>query len=198
MSIRFDHADKHPATTLESTIPIEFSGASFDMCPDLPERAVEFARSYAADPRGFFCLTGSYGSGKSWLMACVGNAIVTQHNPTVMTAVWLDAPTLQGAMEMDYGTMRMGWRGERAMTTPFLLLDDFLACPQDKHTLRVWDSIFDARYKAGLATMVTTNETPESMGRMGMGRIASRMQRPHGIKELNRDDDLRIVGTIKA
>lgn len=185
---------------LAATIPPEFADAWPDRahCPDMPKSAVAFAAQYAADPVGFFVLTGSYGSGKSWLMGGIANAVVRRHNPTIRTATWLDGPKLAAGIEVDYGVTVPGWRVDRAKTTPLVFLDDFLTGKTDARTLAVWDDIIAARHAARLATVITTNASSGDMAGMGLGRIVSRLAWPHGIRQLSRDDDLRQTGKLTA
>jgi DNA replication protein DnaC len=118
-------------------------------------RAVEVARSYAADPEGWLTFTGRYGSGKTHLAAAIANERVRMGHP----ALFIVVPDLLDHLRATFNpksSVTYDKRFEEVRRAPFLVLDDLgteSATPWAQEKLY---QIFNHRYVAKLPTVITT------------------------------------------
>src|SRR6185436_15722674 len=96
-----------------------------DLKPDQKDslqRAVQFAKQFAAKPSGWLILMGEYGCGKTHLAAAVANAQVSQGNP----ARFVTIPDLLDHLRSAFApnsTVSYDKRFSDVRNTPLLVLD---------------------------------------------------------------------------
>ena len=119
------------------------------------KRAFDIARGFAETPRDWLVLTGTYGTGKTHLAAAIANHRVTQGQPALFVVV----PDLLDHLRATFNpqsTVTFDQRFEEVRRAPLLILDDLgteSATPWAREKLY---QIFDYRYNARLATVITT------------------------------------------
>lgn len=133
-------------------------------------KAFNAANTFAENPRGWLVLVGSYGCGKTHLAAAIGNYRAALGDEPIFVVVpdFLDhlRATFSPSSSVSYDHLF-----EQVRTTPLLILDDLgtqSATPWAREKLY---QIFNFRYNAKLATVITTSN---QLGEMDP-RIRSRM-----------------------
>ncbi|NLF63029.1 MAG: ATP-binding protein [Chloroflexi bacterium] len=119
-------------------------------------RALQTARDYAADPQGWLVFNSvAYGNGKTHLAAAIANTVINQGRPVLFIVV----PDLLDHLRTTYNPaagVRYDKRFEEVKTADLLVLDDLgteSATPWAREKLY---QIFNYRYNARLATVITT------------------------------------------
>ncbi len=133
-------------------------------------KAVETAQDFAREPQGWLVFTGPYGCGKTHLAAAVANRRAQQGH-TVLFVVVPDLLDHLRATFSPQSTASFDKRFEEVRRAPFLVLDDLgteSATPWAREKLY---QIFDYRYNARLATVITTATEIEEID----PRLATRM-----------------------
>lgn len=120
------------------------------------QRYVDNFRQFKDDGRGIL-LYGSVGTGKTFLAACTANALIDKGMPVLMTSVSYIANKLMGMFEGKNEYI------ESLNTYPLLVLDDLGAERNTEYMNEVVYTIINARYKAKLPLVVTTNLTTEQL-----------------------------------
>ena len=120
------------------------------------QRYVENFRQFKDDGRGIL-LYGSVGTGKTFLAACTANALIDKGVPVLMTSVSYIANKLMGMFEGKNEYI------ESLNEYPLLVLDDLGAERNTEYMNEVVYTIINARYKAKLPLIVTTNLTTEQL-----------------------------------
>jgi DNA replication protein DnaC len=149
--------------------------------------AYEEALAYAQNPQGWLVLKGGYGCGKTHLAAAIANFCVERGQPVLFITVpdLLDhlratfAPSSPDEHQLPFEA-----RFRDVRTAPVLILDDLgteSATPWAREKLY---QIFNYRYNAQLATVITTNHELEDIPLRLRSRIV--------------DPDLTKVVSIKA
>ncbi len=117
-------------------------------------KAFDLARQFALNPSGVLALYGSYGLGKTHLLAAIANA----RNDAGDCCLFASAVTLFDAIQQrirrdeDYsGLLR------RAITTPLLLLDDVDKPKPSEFRQEMYYQIIDGRSKAGRLLVISFN-----------------------------------------
>jgi DNA replication protein DnaC len=135
--------------------------------------AFDRAREFAKNPQGWLVLKGGYGCGKTHLAAAIANQQLAQGRP----ALFVNTPDLLDHLRATYSpssSVSFDQQFEMMRTTPLLILDDLGTQSNTEWAQEKLYQIFNHRYNARLATVVTTNLELESIEM----RIRSRMVDP--------------------
>lgn len=102
-------------------------------------------------------LFGTVGTGKTYLAACIANALIDRGYPVLMTNFARIANTVQGMYEgrQEYY--------DSLNSFPLLILDDLSAERKTEYMQEIVFNVIDSRYRAGLPLIVTTNLTSEEL-----------------------------------
>ena len=102
-------------------------------------------------------LFGSVGTGKTFLAACVANALIDKGVPCLVTNFARIANTVQGLFEgrQEYY--------DSLNKFPLLVLDDLSAEHKTEYMQEIVFNVIDARYRAKLPLIITTNLTREQL-----------------------------------
>jgi DNA replication protein DnaC len=117
---------------------------------------VENFAEFRKDGKGLL-LFGTVGTGKTYAAACIANALIDQGYPVLMTNFARIANTVSGM-----------WEGKQEYYDslnrfPLLILDDLSAERKTEYMQEIVFNVIDARYRAGLPLIVTTNLTSEEL-----------------------------------
>ena len=102
-------------------------------------------------------LFGDVGTGKTFLAACAANALIDKGVPALVTNFARIANTLQGMFEGRQAYL------DSLNNFPLLVLDDLSTERQTEYMLEIVFNVIDARYRARLPLIVTTNLTREEL-----------------------------------
>lgn len=125
-------------------------------------------------------LYGSVGTGKTFAAACAANALIDQGVPVLMTNFSRIINRIQASFD-----------GRQEYIDSFnaldlLIIDDLAAERQTEYVNEIVYSVIDARYRAGLPMIITTNISARDMEQetdLARQRIYSRiLERCHPIK----------------
>lgn len=102
-------------------------------------------------------LFGNVGTGKTFLAACAANALIDKGVPCLVTNFARIANTVQGLFEgrQEYY--------DSLNRFPLLVLDDLSAERKTEYMQEIVFNVIDARYRAKLPLIVTTNLTREEL-----------------------------------
>lgn len=102
-------------------------------------------------------LFGSVGTGKTFLAACVANALIDKGVPCLVTNFARIANTVQGMFEgrQEYY--------DSLNRFPLLVLDDLSAERKTEYMQEIVFNVIDARYRAKLPLIITTNLTRQEL-----------------------------------
>lgn len=130
------------------------------------------AQQYAATPRGWMVLMGTYGCGKTHLAAAIANTCVEYG----MNTLFLTVPDLLDWLRYSYDASDTTFeqRFEEIRNVGLLVLDDLGSQNSTKWAAEKLFQIIDYRYSRKLPLVVTTNLTFEDLD----DRIRSRLQDP--------------------
>ena len=130
------------------------------------------AQHYAASPKGWLVLMGTYGCGKTHLAAAIANTCVEYG----MTTLFLTVPDLLDWLRYSYDSTEASFeqRFEEIRNVGLLVLDDLGAQNATKWAGEKLFQIIDYRYSRRLPLVVTTNLSFEDLD----DRIRSRLQDP--------------------
>lgn len=123
-------------------------------------KASAFCRAYVSDwewvwsNNAGIMLYGDVGGGKTFLAACIANALIDQGVYVMMTSI----ARLTAAMQENFGDSRARILHEIA-TAPLVILDDVGAERNTPYALEQAYEIINTRYKAKKPLIVTTNLT---------------------------------------
>ena len=126
-------------------------------------RIMTAARNYAVNFKEFLksgkglLLFGTVGTGKTYAAACIANALIDDGYPVLMTNFARIANTVSGM-----------WEGKQEYYDslnkfPLLILDDLAAERKTEYMSEVVFNVIDARSRAKLPTIITTNLTSEEL-----------------------------------
>jgi len=136
------------------------------------QNALSAARQFAASPKGWLLLTGSYGCGKTHLAAAIANTCVEYG----MSTLFLTVPDLLDWLRYSYGSSDVSYeqRFEEIRNVGLLVLDDLGAQNATPWAVEKLFQIIDFRYLRRLPMVVTSNQRLEELD----DRIRSRLQDP--------------------
>lgn len=102
-------------------------------------------------------LFGTVGTGKTYAAACIANALIDKGYPVLMTNFARIANTVSGMFEgkQEYY--------DSLNRFTLLILDDLSAERKTEYMQEIVFNVIDARYRAGLPLIVTTNLTSEEL-----------------------------------
>jgi len=133
--------------------------------------AVDACKTFAKHPEGWLLLTGTYGCGKTHLAASIANERLSQGHPVLFVVV----PDLLDHLRAAYApssTVSYDARFEQVRQVELLVLDDLGTQNATPWATEKLYQILNYRYNAELPTVITTNQSIESMD----PRLASRLR----------------------
>lgn len=136
---------------------------TFDNSDGTNDKIMTAARKYALNFDEFrkqgkgLLLFGTVGTGKTYAAACIANALIDRGIPVLMTNFARIANTVGGM-----------WEGKQEYYDslnkfPLLILDDLAAERKTEYMSEIVFNVIDARYRAGLPLIITTNLTAEEL-----------------------------------
>lgn len=144
--------------------------ASFDRA--LQIEGYNQARKFTITPNGVLVFFGTFGLGKTHLLAAIANA----HRTAGRACLYASAVTLFSAMQ---GRLDQGKDSHdllhRALSTPMLLLDDIDKPKPSDFRQQVYYQIIDGRTRRGLPLAISSNEDPAKLEPYIGGAARSRL-----------------------
>ena len=131
---------------------------------DYDTPGIQLGRQYVAQwpdmyKRGMgLILWGSTGTGKTYIAACIANAILDQGIPVLMTSLGRMLGAMPGPTSGEQTATIDQW-----MQYPLLIIDDLGAERDTPYTTELVYQIIDARCRTGRPMIITTNLTMKQM-----------------------------------
>ncbi|MBP3684820.1 MAG: ATP-binding protein [Oscillospiraceae bacterium] len=104
-------------------------------------------------------LWGSVGTGKTYIAACIANALLDRGVPVLMTSFGRILGAMPGPASGQQTAQLDEW-----MRYPLLIIDDLGVERDTPYTMELVYHIIDARYRSGKPMIITTNLTMEELG----------------------------------
>lgn len=171
---RLDQIERRRRACFKGTDMAGWSFANDDRKrPDLSDAALRYAEQFATHLRNGQGLLyyGPVGTGKTYLAACIANAVVDREYSARMTNFNDISNALWDAEYKDeYMTELRGY--------DLLILDDLGAERKNAYMQEIVYNVIDARNRAGRPVIITTNLTRDELAKteeMGYSRIYDRL-----------------------
>ena len=134
--------------------------------------AWEMAQAFAASPRGMLAFYGSFGTGKTHLLAAIANAVTAVGHVCRFASVvsLFDAIGERIGQGEDYHDLL-----RRAIQAPLLLLDDIDKLKPSEFREETLYKILNGRSSAGLPLALSANNAPDELVRWIGGAGCSRL-----------------------
>jgi DNA replication protein DnaC len=144
------------------------------------QEAYDKAREFALTIEGSLVLHGSYGTGKTHLLAAICNELRTAERASRFTTAPKLFKAMQSAMEHHEDTYLIM---RKAIMTPLLVLDDVDKAKPSEFREETYYEIIDERTKHGRPIAISTNKLTElshyiggaACSRLSIGQIAVEM-----------------------
>ena len=136
----------------------QYKACTFAADDGMDEKASKFCRAYVdnwkwvQENNAGIMLWGDVGGGKTFLAACIANALIDKGIPATMTTI----PKLVAAMTQDFGKNR-GDVLYMVANAPLLVLDDVGTERDTEFSNEQAYEIVNTRYKAQKPLIITTN-----------------------------------------
>lgn len=127
---------------------------------------------YAAITSGTLVLYGTYGTGKTHLLAALCNELIRQQMPCLFVAAPKLFETIQEHISRGEPWVHIV---QRAITTQFLVIDDIGKAKLSDHRKEVYFAIIDERTKAGKPIAISMNGDLKDLHKFVGGACASRL-----------------------
>lgn len=136
---------------------------TFENADGSNEKIINAAKNYVANFGEFrengkgLLLFGTVGTGKTYIAACIANALIDKGYPVLMTNFTRIANTVSGMFEgkQEYY--------DSLNRFPLLILDDLSAERKTEYMQEIVFNVIDSRYRANLPLIITTNLTSEEL-----------------------------------
>lgn len=121
---------------------------------DICQRYVENFPKMKAKGKGLMFL-GGFGTGKTFLAACIANALLDEGFSVLMTSFPRLINTIHGMREGKQEYI------DSLNKYSLLIIDDLGVERQSEYVAEIVQNIIDSRYRAGLPVVITTNLSPK-------------------------------------
>lgn len=141
----------------------EMQNWTFDRDDGMNEKISEAARKYVENfeemkKRGQgLLLFGGVGTGKTFISACIANALIDKGYPCLVTNFARLVNTLSGMFEGKQNYI------DNLNNFDLLVIDDLASERDTEYMGEIVQNIIDSRYRAGLPLIITTNLTSEEL-----------------------------------
>ncbi len=136
------------------------------------EQALQKAHSYSIEPSGWIIFTGSHGSGKTHLAACIANTCITDEIMTYFIAVSELLDHLRSAFAPDNNS-QYDALFEQIKSVPMLILDDLSTASSTPWAQEKLLQILNHRFNHKLPTVFTVRDPFDSLDSSISAKLSS-------------------------